>query len=108
MLTNLKLAALIALAATLLFGWFRISHLATENDRLSTHVTALEQTNQSMATELAANREALAAREIERQRLSDETSELKFKLGELYESDKTASDWATADCPPGLLECLLP
>ncbi len=106
MVGNLKALAALALLGGLLLGLGRMLMLSAENERLSARVADMERANQAMAYEIAANEAALARREDERRRLADESNQLKFKLGEVYEKDTLAADWADTACPDDVLECL--
>jgi hypothetical protein len=101
---NIKILAAAALLVGLLL--FRMTMLSVENKRLAERAADLETANQGLAYELAANRDALTVREAERRRLADERDKLQFELGEIYENNKTAFDWAGSPCPPDVLECL--
>ncbi len=105
---NIKALAAIALVGGLLLGLGRMWLLSAENDYLGRRLAETERINQALATEIAAGRAALSARETERKRLADETAALKQKLNEVYDNDPETKLWADAPCPDALLECLRP
>ncbi len=107
-MVKIKALCAIALLGGLLLGLARMWVLAAENDHLSRRLAETERINQALATEIAAGRAALSARETERKRLAEESAALKQKLNEVYDHDQEAQIWADAPCPDNVLECLRP
>lgn len=94
------------LAALIVAGGYKIQALAADNELLEARADALAADNARLSGELQNNLAALLEREEARLRLVAETDNLKFKLGEIYETDTLAADWSVVDLPDAIVECL--
>ena len=101
-----KFAALGLMAIVLAIGFFYVKNLKTENARLSEGLQTRDAAIGRLASDLEANRRALAARQAEAAALAEERDQATKALEEIYKNDKDACGWRDTAIPGGIYDRL--
>lgn len=111
--TKIKIAATVLLLLVFSGGWLYLKALKSDNRRLALEVETVQAQAEALAREaaglqraLAANFQALEAREKKMAELAGQTETLRLELEELYANNEPCRAWADADVPGPVLDRL--